>query len=116
MNLLLLKAISYLVLISGLALILPRVHVTFWYVVVSSAILIAIGWMGDRMLMPHLKPMVAAIADGVMAFVVLWIVGILSPYTYVDFLYLILAGILTAGFEWYFHQAVYKRKKEEYSS
>lgn len=96
-----------------LAFLLPAVSVSFSYVLLTTLLIVLPGWVGDRMVLPHLRNAVASILDGVYAFAILWIAAMFAPFSNVTFTYLLLASLAIGSFEYAFHRLVFKRENYE---
>jgi hypothetical protein len=82
-------------------------------VLLTTLLIVLPGWMGDRMVLPHLRNIVASVLDGVYVLAVLWIAAILAPFSNVTFTYLLLASLAIGGFEYALHRLVFKRENYE---
>ncbi len=89
----------------GLFLILTiGFGVAFWKVLLLTVIIGAVSYPGDLFIMPKIKNMPAVIADFVLAFLIIWFVGmaVFEPGTPSTLAALISAAVLAFG-EYYFH-------------
>ncbi len=89
----------------GLFLILTiGFGVAFWKVLLLTVVIGAVSYPGDLFIMPKIKNMPAVIADFVLAFLIIWFVGmaVFEPGTPAALAAFISAAVLAYG-EYYFH-------------
>jgi hypothetical protein len=101
------KASFTFVAIYLIAYLAPATRASFTYALVSTLLIVIPGWAGDRMVLPHLQNLVAALLDGVYSFAVLWIAALISPFTAVTFTYLILTALVIGVFEYLLHPTIF---------
>ncbi|BCJ88430.1 hypothetical protein skT53_34150 [Effusibacillus dendaii] len=108
MGKLLVKLITFFLVIYVVAALLPAVRITFSYALVTTLLIAGLDWIADRLLLPHLRNVVASATDGLSAFLILWIADLFAPNSAVTFTYLLLVGVIIAGFEFMFHRSLFK--------
>lgn len=112
MTKLFIKAVATFLVIYLFAYLSPATSISFAFALITTLVIVLPGWIGDRMVLPHLRNIVAASLDGVYAFAVLWIAALLAPFSTVTFTYLIFAALAIGTFEYMLHPTIYN--SEEY--
>jgi hypothetical protein len=97
--------------ILGSLTVLPGVRAPWVYVVLGTLVLAFLGYLQDRILMPHMNRVAAALLDAAIAFVLLYALLWVVPGTRVTYMYLGTAVAAFAVFEFFFHEWVFDRKR-----